>query len=530
MQALKEEIKLLTPSVREYIKDLEDKSKQLKILELEYEDLQEKYKLLLYKKYCKASEEFKNDQILLFTPEEDEADKNGITVSGGTDERKEIYVKGYERKKSGRRPISPEIPREEVIHDLSDEEKKCACGKTLVKIGEEVCEKLHVIPPRMWVERTVRIKYACGNCEGSGDEDNKAVRTAPVPVSIIPKGIATPDLLSFILVNKYVDHQPFYRQEKSFERIGIHLSRQDMSNWQVKCHDTIKPLLRLLSSEVLKGPLIQMDETTVQVLNEPERENTKKSYMWLIRGGPPENPVFLYFYRKTRASGNVKELLGSYKGYLQTDGYEGYDCALKDLKDIIHVGCFAHARRKFFEASKVSKKAGSAQEALKYITKLYAIEKKLRTLDLERDDFLIKRKEEILPVLERFHQWLIKRSSDALPSSALGKAVFYTLGQWDKLIKYLECEHLTPDNNRAENAIRPFVLGRKNWLFAGSEKGAESSCGIYSLIETAKANNLNPYEYLHYIFKKAPLAETVENWQSMLPWNVTAKELKQSFF
>ena len=530
MQSMKEEIKLLSPSVREYIKALEDKSKQLKILELQHEHLQEKYKLLLYKKYCKASEEFNNDQILLFTLEEDAADKTWIDTSAAADGNEEISVKGYERKKSGRKPIAPEIRREEVIHDLSDEDKNCGCGEALVKIGEEVSEKLHVIPPRMWVEKIIRIKYACRNCEGSGDEENKAVRIAPAPVSIIPKGIATPDLLSFIMINKYADHQPFYRQEKSFERIGIHLSRQDMSNWQIKCHDKLKPLLRLLNSEILKGPLIQMDETTVQVLNEPERENTKKSYMWLIRGGVPEKPVILYFYRKTRAALHVKGLLGSYKGFLQTDGYEGYDCALKDLKEIIHVGCFAHSRRKFFEASKVSRKTGSAEEALKYIAKLYAIEKRLRTLELEGDEFLLKRKEETSSVLETFHQWLIKRSSDLLPSSSLGKAVFYTLGQWDKLIKYLECEHLTPDNNAAENAIRPFVVGRKNWMFAGSEKGAESSCGMYSLIETAKQNNLNPYDYLHYIFKKAPLAESIEDWQSMLPWNISDKELKQAFF
>ena len=293
-----------------------------------------------------------------------------------------------------------------------------------------------------------------------------------------------------------------------------------MCNWQQQVYQNLLPLFRLLKETVKSGPVLQMDETTVQVIREEGREYTQNSYMWLARGGPVGKTVVWYEYHPTRAAYNAKAFLQGYKGYLQTDGYEGYNAAVKDMPEIIHVGCFAHARRKFFEASKASKMPQSAEEGIKHIRKLYHLEDELRSQDLADDTFLAQRKARAGPILDAFKKWLMKRQPDIPPSTLLGKAIAYTLGQWDKMTAYLESPHLTPDNNACENAIRPFVLGRKNWLFSQSPLGAESSCGIYTLIETAKQNGLVSAHYLTVLFEKAPYAVSTDDWQKLLPWNI----------
>jgi transposase len=322
------------------------------------------------------------------------------------------------------------------------------------------------------------------------------------------------------MVQKYQDHLPFYRQEIIFRRIGIEISRQDMGNWQRQIYIFLLPLFKLLEKIIKTGPVLRMDETTVQVMGEENRSDIQKSYMWLTKGGPPDKTVTLYRYRQTRAAYHAKEFLEGFTGYLQTDGYDAYDVAVSGFPEIKHVGCFAHARRYFFEASKAAKKPQSAEEGIKYIRKLYEVENNLRAKDLEENIFLTERKEQAEPVLAAFKIWLNKRANEVLPSGLLGKAVAYTLKQWGKLAAYLESPYLTPDNNACENAIRPFVLGRKNWLFSGSPAGAESSCGIYSLIETAKQNGLEPLNYLRELFEKAPQAVTTEDWDKLLPWNI----------
>jgi transposase len=261
------------------------------------------------------------------------------------------------------------------------------------------------------------------------------------------------------------------------------------------------------------------------VIGEAEREDTQKSYMWLALGGPPGKTVVWYEYHPTRAASYAKEFLAGYSGYIQTDGYEGYDCAVKGMAGIIHVGCFAHARRKFFEAAKGNKESRSAEEGIKHIRKLYEIENELRKKITDNkmllSEFLSERKARAGPVLEKFKAWLVKRKDEVPPSLLLGKAINYSLGQWDKLTAYLESPYLTPDNNACENAIRPFVIGRKNWLFCQSPDGAKSSCGMYSLIETAKQNGIIPFQYLMTLFEKAPLASSLEDWEKLLPWNIS---------
>jgi transposase len=263
-----------------------------------------------------------------------------------------------------------------------------------------------------------------------------------------------------------------------------------------------------------------MDETAVQVMGEDGRFDTQKSYMGLALGGPIGKPVALYKYHETRAAVHAKIFLEGYEGYLQTDGYEGYDSAIKGMPGIVHVGCFAHARRYFFEAAKISKEPKAAEEGIQYIRRLYHLEKELRSQNLGSEKFLEERKKKAGVMLSDFKQWLIRQSNEVPPTLKLGKAVNYSLSQWDKMAKYLDSHYLTPDNNACENLIRPFVLGRKNWLFNKSPEGAESSCGMYSLIETAKLNDLIPRDYLMALFTKAPLAKATEDWEKLLPWNI----------
>jgi transposase len=508
------------------ITTLENNNQKLKNNVVEYHnkylEIKERYDLLIYKQYMRSAEQIPSDdnQQLLFSPETEPIETSEQYV-----EEEKTEVRTYSRKKPGRKPIDSRIPREIVIVDIPENEKTCTCGCKLTKIGEEISEKLEFVPQSISVKQFHRLKYACRSCEGTANEpeDGPAeptVRIAPVQPSMIPRSISSPSLLSAIFTHKFEDHLPYYRQEKQFERIGVEISRQDMSNWQQQVFNRLAPLFDLLKETVKSGPVIQMDETTVQVIGEEDRRNTQNSYMWLARGGPSDKKVVWYEYHKTRAGKNAKEFLKGYSGYLQTDGYEGYDYAVKDMPGIVHVGCFAHARRYFFEALKGADKAASVEEGIKHIRKLYYLENKLRSQNMDDKEFILERKKEAELILGKFKLWLLKRADEVPPSRLLGKAIHYSLNQWDKMTAYLESPNLTPDNNACENAIRPFVLGRKNWLFCQSPEGAKSSCGIYTLIGTAKQNDFVPAHYLTALFEKAPLASSPDDWEKLLPWNI----------
>jgi transposase len=515
------------------INELHLKNIKLKNNVIEYEnkylEIKERYNLLVYRRFMRSAEQLPLDQshLLLFT---EEAEKTEPAVEEEEKSEETTEVKSYTRSKRGRKPIDPKIRREERIIDIPEEEKTCACGTILTRIGEDTSEKLQIIEPQIYVDRVIRPKYACRSCEGTEDEGKPAIRIAPVEPSMIPRGIASPSVLSTVFVHKFEDHLPYYRQEKQFERIGVEISRQDMSNWQQYVYNKLTPLFELMKQTVKSGTVIQKDETSVQVMSgikngkDKSDDNAKpdihKGWMWLARGGPVGKKVVWYEYHNSRAGQHAKDFLEGYSGYLQTDGYEGYNYAVKDRPDIIHVGCFAHSRRKFFEASKASKVNKSAEEGIKHIRKLYNLEDELRSQNLSEEKFLEKRKEAAEPMLEAFKSWLLKRADEISPTSLMGTAVNYTLNQWDKLIAYLGSYHLTPDNNACENAIRPFVVGRKNWLLCGSPEGAKSSCGIYSLIQTAKENDCVPIHYLRALFEKAPYASSPEDWEKLLPWNI----------
>ena len=439
------------------------------------------------------------------------------------DEGETTEVPAHTRKKPGRRPLPADYPRVDVLHDIPEEEKVCACGCRLSRIGEEVNEKLDIVPQKIQVERHIRPKYACPACEGVEDE-GPTIKIAPLPPQIIPQGIVTPGLLAYILVNKFADGLPFYRQSTMFERLGVDISRATMSGWALRAADACEPLIGLLHEQIRSGPLINMDETTVQVLKEPGRANTAKSYMWVARGGPPGKSVVLFHYDPGRSGQVARELVGGFQGYLQTDGYIGYK-ALGESEGITHVGCMAHVRRKFVEVIKAGGKKkkgsnhGTAQNVIDLIAKLYLLEKQAKEQELDPEQIKQMRQEQAKPIMDKIGTLLDHRHETTPPKSLLGRAIAYALGQWERVEAYLENGILRPDNNLAENAIRPFAVGRKNWLFSGSPAGAKASAAIYSLIESAKANDLNPSEYLIQTFEKLPAAKSQNDLKALLPHN-----------
>jgi transposase len=418
-----------------------------------------------------------------------------------------VRISEHVRQQPKRRPLPQALPRVEVIVDIPEEQKRCGCGAELVRIDEESSEKLDVIPPQLRVIRTIRPIYACHACEGSGDEGRPAVRIAPMPPAIIDKGTASAGLLAYIVTSKFCDSLPLYRQQKQFARIGVELSRRTMADWMIAASEACAPLMKLLEARVRSGPLLQLDETRLQVLGEPGRANTALSYMWVARGGPPEAPVILYHYAPSRGTEVAVEMLGDYQGYVQTDGYDVYDRACDGSKGVVHVGCFAHVRRQFHDAHRNSKNTGSAEQALATIARLYRVESQWEAYT-DPQEFAAERRRQVEPILAGFRSWLERRAAQVPPETFLGKAIGYTLGQWPKLIRYLDHPAIGPDTNAVENAIRPFVVGRRNWLFSGSPRGATASATLFSIVETARANGKEPYWYLRKLFEELPTART----------------------
>lgn len=440
-------------------------------------------------------------------------------------------VRGHKRKTRGRKPIPEDIPRVEVTHDIPDDQKVCQCGCMKTCCGQEVSEQLDIIPAQMRVIRNIRLKYACKACEGV-DDDGPTVSIARMPDQIIPKCIGTPGLIAFVLVAKFVDALPFYRQEKQFLRIGVQISRATMCNWARKVGESFDILLEMLKKEILSGPLINIDETPVQVLNEPNRSNQTISYMWIFKGGTPENPVILFEYHPSRSGDIPAAFLDGYEGVVQTDGYVGYSF-LDAVKSIMHMACWAHVRRKFVAVLKAAgkpkdgkqPKPGLADQALEYIRKLYKIERDTREQGLTGEDLLHERQEKAGPVIAEFKEWLDEKIEQVPPKSLLGKAMHYALNQWPRLVVWLLSPFVTLDNNLVENAIRPFAIGRKNWLFSATPEGAAASAAIYTIIETAKANGLEPYWYLRYLLERLPEAMTEDDFKALLPQYVHPSQL-----
>lgn len=512
-------------------KELEAEKKEKEDLRMEYLRLQEKLSSLLTHRFCSHSEKA-DKQPLLFDFEDEDlipSDSETAETVAGEGPYREIKVREYIRRKCGRKAIDDSTPTKQIYHDIPEEEKVCACGCRLKKVGENSTKRLRIIPAKMYAIEDIYPKYACPNCEGSGDEDNPVFRQAPAAKYFIPKSIATNELLAYVMTNKFCEHMPFYRQEKAFERRCITVTRADMSNWQEQIYERLKPLDSLIMEHIKTGTTMNMDETTVRVLkykNRTENENRKKSYVWLGTGGPKNKKAVIYRYYESRNAKFIKPFINGFKGWLQTDEYPGYETALKEHNllypddKIIHVACLAHVRRKFFDASLNGKSPG-AGKAVKYIQLIYKKEEELIEMNLSPEELVSKRKELIKPVFDEFHEWLLEMEPKVPPTLKFGRAINYALSSWQHLLNYLDCPDLFVDNSIAERSIKPFVIGRKNWLFSGSEKGAESSCFLFTLIENAKYYHLDPYEYLRCVFDQSVNCQTKKDFEKLLPWNIS---------
>ncbi|MCS2608483.1 IS66 family transposase [Halomonas dongshanensis] len=480
------------------------------------QSLFEQFRLALERQFGPSTEKYRVEQRDLLINEaevavDEEDNSDGSECDAVADDAtSETATPAKRRTRGGRVALPPELPRVEVLHELPDNARHCCDDGTPLKvIGEEVSEGLHVVPARVEVIRHVRHKYACPQCE-------EGVTVAPAPAKLLPKSNASATLLAYIATAKYQDALPLYRQHQIFARHGAEIPRNTLARWMVQAGEQVTSLINTLRQHLLKAPLIHMDETPLQVNQETDRPASAPSNMWVQRGGPPGQQVVLFDYDASRAGRVPMQLLGGYAGRLVTDGYEGYAEVVR-RNGITHAGCWAHARRKFVEAQKVQPKGktGKADWALNQIRKLYGVEKQAKALEPKARRTL--REEKSQPLIAQLRTWLDKSLPQVLPKSALGKALHYLDHQWPRLIRFLDDGLIPLDNNPAENAIRPFVVGRKNWLFSHTPSGAQASAAIYSLIETAKANGLSPYDYLQHVFVTLPTLHH-DDLGTLLPW------------
>ncbi|UZE97201.1 IS66 family transposase [Alkalimarinus alittae] len=489
---------------------LDEKQAEVDKKQARVEQLEEQWRLFLHRKFASQSEKAPG-QGELFNETEETAEDPILELDAEAILSPETKTKAKTR---GRKPLPSELPRVKVIHDLPESERQCPCGCQLSEIGEETSEQLDIIPAKIRVLQHIQKKYACKACEDK-------VKTAFKPAQPIPKSNASAGLLAHIAVSKYQDALPLYRQEGMFKRVGIHLPRQTLANWVIRSSELLQPLINLMRDQLLASPVIHCDETVVKVLKEPDKPASSQSYMWVQVAGPPQQRIILFDYDQSRSGQVPLRLLSGYQGYLQTDGYEGYN-AVASQPGVTQLCCMAHARRKFMEAKKAQPKAkaktrSKVDVAIDMIGKLYGLERAYQ--DATPENRYQMRQEKAKPVLEKLRHWLDKTLPAVPPTTLLGKALNYLHKYWSRLTTYLEDGRLNIDNNIAENAIRPFVIGRKNWLFSDTPRGAHASARIYSVIETAKANGLEPYAYLKQLFTELPRVSSVDDVEALLPWN-----------
>jgi transposase len=481
--------------------------------EAELARLREALNLALIKRFGRSSEKLPPpEQLGLF---------NEAEALAAAEPEPPIEVPAHTRQR-GKRALLPDyLPRERIVHDLPESEQTCPCGCSLSAIGEETSEQLDVIPARVRVLQHVRIKYACKACE-------ETIKTTPLPPQPIPKSNASPGLLAYIATAKYQDAVPLARQEQILQRAGVDIPRATTARWMIQLGEMITPLIERLRAELLAYDIVQMDETSIQVLKEDARDPSSQSYMWVQRGGTPGRAVILFRYHPSRGQDPAAELLAGYRGYLQCDGYEVYAAIAAKSPGIRLIGCFAHARRKFHEAHKgqgKKRKPGKAKQALDLIARLYGVEKALK--DAAPDARHRQRQIKARPILDEIHAWLKQSLPEVPPSTLTGKALTYLANQWPKLIGYLDDGRLEIDNNACERAIRPFVIGRRNWLFADTPAGAAASANLYSLIETAKANGHEPFRYLRHLFTRLPAATSNHDIDALLPTRLKPEDVPE---
>jgi len=500
-----------------YRQHSERQAQKIAALEAEVRWLKEQFRLAHRRQFGTSSEQTPAaQQALVFNEAEAETtpDAPEPTVETITYQR---------RKGKGQREARlKDLPVETVEHRLPEDESVCACcGGPLHELPgmDEVRQELKIVPATVTLVKHVRVKYGCRQCERHAAAS--PIVTAPMPTPAFPKSLASPSAVAFIMSQKFVEGLPLYRQEQSLARLGVTLSRQTLANWMLAGAAWLAPLYDRMRDQLLARDILHADETTLQVLREPGRAATTASYLWLYRTGRDGPPIVVYEYQPTRARAHPAAFLQDFTGYLHVDGYPGYE----GIDGVTPVGCWAHARRYFTEALAAlpasARQAGrpmAAEEGLTFCNRLFRIERDLH--EATPAERLAGRLQHSRPVLNAFQAWLERQAQAALPKSAFGQAITYCRNQWAKLTVFLQDGRLECDNNRAERSIKPFVIGRKNWLFANTPAGATASAQIYSVIETAKENGLHPYVYLTYLFERLPDA-TTDQLDDLLPWSTT---------
>ena len=470
--------------------------------------LTEMLRIYRHRQFGNKSESLGVDQLSIFNEAQLPRDEIAIVKAD-----EELTVAAYTRQTSrGRKPLPTYLPREQRIYDLDEAEKICACGHELTYIKDEKSEQLEMIPAKVYVIEHIRKKYACRHCEDT-------IKTATMPAQPIPRSIAGPGLLSHVLVSKFQDHLPLHRQEHILRRIGIDLPRSTLCLWVIRAGELLTPLMEMIRQSILGYDIAYSDETTVQVLKEPNKCVHNKKYMWLFGGGPPEQFAYYYHYHPSRAHEVILDFFTDYKGYIHCDGFPGYDALAAKSPVIKLVGCLYHARRRFVEITKVTKtKEGVAHDVLQRMAKLAQIEEEIK--ELTTADKLTLRLEKAKPILDELLAYLTAVQPRIPPKSPLGQAVAYTLNQWSKLMTYLQDGRLENNNNRSERAIKPFAIGRKGWLFADSVAGAQAAATLFSLVETCKHHNIEPYDWFRYVLQHIPLCHSKKEIEALMPFNI----------
>lgn len=481
----------------------------------------------------KLSSDVSVDQQLLFNEAEVLA---AIEAADAAHAARKTKIAAHEREHTGgRKAIPKSFPRIIIPHDVPESEKyctQCPDRPALKYIGMEISEWYRYEQPKIQVEQHQRLKMACECC-------HNGVKIGPKPPQLLPKTMASPSLLAHLITAKFVDGLPLYRVSRQLERSGIDLSPGTAGTWvNLVGGEKIMPLINLMNETLLQASFLHMDETYLKVLKS-EKAVDSTHYMVVRAGGPPGRRIILYNYEPSRTAEALKRLLigpdGPYTGRLLTDGLDLYDHVCEALK-LLHFGCLQHARGYFIKAKKVSELPSSrslAQVAIEdYFRKVYAVEQEITTLreqhtsrgeTLPLEVALKLRQDKSKPLLAAFKQWVDELLPGVPPKGALGKALSYTTSQWTKISRFLEYPDMPADNNYAEQQIKNFVIGRKAWVFCDSKAGATASANLYSLVMSARANDVEPFAYLSFVFEQLPTATTVQALEALMPWNLKAR-------
>ena len=511
--------KNIPPELAQYIKHLEEENKSLRQTVTNLNEMLFNSRKKLFGRSSEALKNIDENQLSLFN--EAEAEYNAKAPEA----TEETLVKAHSRKpKRTKDEIYANVPHKEVVCTLDDDKSVCEeCGEKLTVIGrEKVRSELMIIPAQIFIIDYYREVYKCKACEELSD--TAKIIKADVPVPVMKKSMAAPATVAFVMAEKYQNGVPLYRQESYWKNNGVELSRNTLANWIIRSSKWFEPVFDYMSEHLLNENIVHADETELRVLKRNGEHTNSVSRMWVYCSGKySQKPVALYKYHPTRSAKVVDEVFGDYAGILQTDGYAAYNAA----SNAKHAGCWAHARRKFVDClpKGVDINDSKAAEALKLIEEIFIIEKSFE--DLEPDERKSKRMECIKPLLDAF--WLCLENTNPAGGTGLKKAVDYALKHKPELELFLTDGHIELTNNRAERAVKPFVIGRKNFLFSDTDRGAKASALCYSIIETAKLNKLNPMAYLTYLLTELPKlgdTPTSKQLEKMMPWSALPEYCK----